>query len=200
MSTRATRIGPSRAKNPDAMVHHYPGDEGRITEFKTLDSGTVGSAMRNMKAASHQVPPDSKVVIDGRGSQLTEADAREAYRRAASSPPEEAAAPETAAPPEIAAKVHVILGNVPEVRCRRGNGQTVSIPEQSRIAIRCFIYLTHRIAIRLCSGMLTVWPLPMVIRTAGTLPRMTCTFAAISGGAAVSGAAASSGGGLVALR
>ena len=118
------------------MVRHYPGDEGRITEFKTLYSGTVGSAMRNMKAASHQVPPDGEVVIDGRGSQLTEADAREAYRRATSPPPEEAAAPETAAPPEIAAKVHVILGNVPAVRITIGNGQTVSIPEQSRIAIR----------------------------------------------------------------
>lgn len=87
-------------KNPESMVRTHPADEGRITEFKTLNSGSANAAKRNINDASDQVPPDGEVVIDGSKVGLTEEDAYKAYRKALGQPGK-----------TVAATVRVILGD-----------------------------------------------------------------------------------------
>jgi hypothetical protein len=87
-------------KNPESMVRKDSADEGRITEFKTLNSGSANAAKRNINDASDQVPADGEVVVDGSKVGLTEADANKAYAKAVGQPGK-----------TVAATVHVILGD-----------------------------------------------------------------------------------------
>jgi hypothetical protein len=89
-------------KNPESMVRRDPADEGRITEFKTLEptpnGKPVNAAKRNINDASDQVPPDGEVVIDASKVGLTEEDAGRAWRKALGQPGK-----------TVAAQVHIIL-------------------------------------------------------------------------------------------
>jgi hypothetical protein len=82
------------------MVRKDPADEGVITEFKTPESGGRNAVKRLVNTASHQVPPDGEVVIDGRPVGLTEEVAARAFGGAKNQPGG-----------RIAAKVHFILGD-----------------------------------------------------------------------------------------
>jgi hypothetical protein len=73
-------------KNPDAMVRKGPHDPGTITEFKTLDADVTNpssAVKRDILVASKQIPEGGALVIDGRQIDLSEADARRGYARAA---------------------------------------------------------------------------------------------------------------------
>ncbi|GAA5186621.1 hypothetical protein GCM10023322_33270 [Rugosimonospora acidiphila] len=69
--------------NPDAMVRTGPDDPGTITEFKTL-AGKDGSnsVRRNILDAGGQVPDGGGVVLDGRATNVDEADAIRGHARA----------------------------------------------------------------------------------------------------------------------
>ena len=71
-------------KNPDSMVRNSPEDPGTITEFKTLDSASSNAVRRNILDAAKQVDQygGGDVVLDGRGVNLTDEDARRGYARA----------------------------------------------------------------------------------------------------------------------
>ncbi|MEI8412002.1 MULTISPECIES: toxin glutamine deamidase domain-containing protein [unclassified Kribbella] len=101
-------------KNPEAMVRKDPADEGRITEFKTLEptpnGKPVNAAKRNINDASDQVPPDGEVVIDASKVGLTEAEAEHAFRKARGQHGK-----------TVAAQVHIILGD----------GRIVTYPKES---------------------------------------------------------------------
>jgi hypothetical protein len=87
----------SGEKNPDAMVRKSRDDEGTIVEFKTPTRNSSSTIKRNICDASDQA---AEIVVDGRDTGLTEADAWRAYRRAAGQPGK-----------TIADVVHVILGD-----------------------------------------------------------------------------------------
>ncbi|HEY3561575.1 MAG TPA: hypothetical protein VGL05_29120 [Kribbella sp.] len=67
-------------KNPESMVRKGPDDEGLITEFKRLDSGSESAIKRNVKKAAGQVPEaDGEAVLDGRKVGLTQDVVDKAY-------------------------------------------------------------------------------------------------------------------------
>ena len=77
--------------NPDAMLRLSPDDPGTVTEFKTLEPNKHGEPAQpsakvrdDIRDANGQVRPHGGgyAVIDGRGVDLTEADARRGYARA----------------------------------------------------------------------------------------------------------------------
>lgn len=72
-------------KNPDSMVRNSPDDPGTVTEFKTLDNASSNAVRRNILAAAKQVDQygGGHAVLDGRGVNLTDEDARRGYARAA---------------------------------------------------------------------------------------------------------------------
>ncbi|MFF1820626.1 hypothetical protein ACFVWG_25195 [Kribbella sp. NPDC058245] len=83
--------------NPDAMVRKNAEDRGVIVEFKSPRSAKTSAIKRNICDAGDQA---AEVVIDGRGVDLSEADAWRGYRRAVGQPGK-----------TIADVVHVILGD-----------------------------------------------------------------------------------------
>jgi hypothetical protein len=89
-----------KMKNPESMVRRHPGDEGRITEYKTLSgNGGANNVKRNINDAS-QVPDDGELVVDGRNAGVTAQTAAKAYARAVTQ--------EGAVCPAV---VHIILGD-----------------------------------------------------------------------------------------
>jgi hypothetical protein len=84
-------------KNPDTMVRKSAGEPGLIVELKTPRSGSSNALKRNINDAGDQA---REIVIDGRDTDVTEADAWRAYRRAVGQHGK-----------TIADVVHVILGD-----------------------------------------------------------------------------------------
>lgn len=92
-------------KNPDALFRWSPDDSGRLTELKTLNSGSNEAVRKNILRAGEQLDDHGggDVVIDGRKVGLTEAEARRGYARAAGQAPlHQQYIPE---------KVYIILGD-----------------------------------------------------------------------------------------
>jgi hypothetical protein len=73
-------------RNPDSMVRWSPADEGTITEFKTLESGSVGAVQRNIHEGAKQpnYHGGGDVVIDGRDVNLSADTARDGFDKAQS--------------------------------------------------------------------------------------------------------------------
>ncbi|NUR96993.1 MAG: hypothetical protein HOV67_17270, partial [Kribbellaceae bacterium] len=70
-------------KKTDAMVRKHRDLPGVVVEFKTPNRNGTSTLKRNICDASGQAP---EIVIDGRGIELSEADALRAYRRALGQP------------------------------------------------------------------------------------------------------------------
>ncbi|NIK58291.1 hypothetical protein [Kribbella shirazensis] len=83
--------------NPDATVRKRGHERGVIVEFKTPNTNGTNTVKRNICDASSQA---GEIVIDGRGIDLSEADASRAYRRALGQPGK-----------TVADVVHLILGD-----------------------------------------------------------------------------------------
>jgi hypothetical protein len=90
------------------MVRKGPDDPGKITEFKQLNSGSIGAVKRNINKAGGQGETE-EAVIDGRRVDLDELDARAGYRGAKHQP--------GAKVPDV---VHVILGDDSMITFRKG--------------------------------------------------------------------------------
>jgi hypothetical protein len=82
VNQRPTDHGASGQRNPDTMVRTGPGDPGRITEFKTLESDSNSAIQRNILQSGEQAGGDGAVVIDGRQVGLTRDVAVRGYQRA----------------------------------------------------------------------------------------------------------------------
>jgi hypothetical protein len=78
-------------KNPEGMARWAPDDEGRVTEFKTLESPKNDALKREIKKAAHQVvdndnatqtiTKDGEAVIDGRNVGTTIDDVNRVMKR-----------------------------------------------------------------------------------------------------------------------
>jgi len=99
--------------NPDSIVRRSPDDPGVITEMKTLDSGSSTAVKDNIIDAGRQVEQHGggHAVIDGRGVDLTEEDARRGFARAVGQARVHGQ--------DMPEQVHFILGN----------GQLLTLPE-----------------------------------------------------------------------